>query len=287
MTVASARCNRRPAREWLGSHITLRLADGRVLATSPAARRAAARCISRVGAARGLLVFRIVDTHIHVVARGGRAQAGALAQVLESALRRVLRLPVPFEAARLVEIADHAHLSSAARYALRQDGRHEVWIDELHDGSSLPDLLGWRVLGAEAGDYPERARTELPRLSGADLWELVRAHGAVLDVRGCEPRLARARLADAAAGALGLANVRGSTAPQVQARSAAVHAALACGLGSLETAELLGMSRRAVQRMRNQRPDAALVRAVGWQLAVRAALEVQRARLADDPMSRP
>ena len=285
MTIANNRWNRLPAREWLGSHITLRLADGRVIAASRAARRLAARCITRVGAARGLLVFSVVDTHIHLVALGGRAQAGALARLIESALRRVLLIPVPFESARLVEVADQSHLASAVRYVLRQQGRHEAWHDELYDGSSLPDLLGWRALDVDGAACTVRVRAELPRLAGAELWELVRAQGGVLDVRGSPPRLARTQLADAAAGAFGLAHVGGSSLSAVRARAAAVHAAVTCGRGSLETAELLGMSRRAVQRVRQQPVEAATVTAVGWQLAVRAALQLQRA--ADVPTSWP
>ena len=52
----------------MGWHITMRLADDRVIAHTTAELRLAARVLVEQGRDRGLLSFCVVDTHVHAVA---------------------------------------------------------------------------------------------------------------------------------------------------------------------------------------------------------------------------
>src|SRR5690349_19127162 len=96
--------------EALAWHVTMRLRVDRVLAKSPADFRAASRAIVKQGSRRGLLVHRVVDTHIHALVAGPRREAGLFALYTESALSRVLRLPAPFEPARFTPVVELRHL---------------------------------------------------------------------------------------------------------------------------------------------------------------------------------
>src|SRR5262245_5666905 len=130
----------------IGYLLMLRLQDDRVIAPSPAERRLLARTVLRMTRRCFLLVFALVDTHVHLeVARCTREAAGELARRIELSLGRLLELPVGFERARVKTIVDQAHLAAAFRYTLRQDRHHGVDVDPLRDATSLPDLLGMRV----------------------------------------------------------------------------------------------------------------------------------------------
>ncbi len=246
----------------LGHHVTLRLVDDRVIARTPSAFRAASRAAHRAGAGRGLLAFRLVDTHGHAVLQCDRRSAGQFAHALELALRIVLDLPVPFEPARIRPVTDQKHLRFSTVYTLRQDQRHGVRLDPLHDGSSLPDLLGLRVLGT---GLAERVALALPRVSPADLLPLLGAELSPLPLQ-------LSPLADAAAGALALPDLDGQGAPRVLARRAAVQVALGSQLPVREVGDLLRITARSVRRIATEPAPDELVRAVCLQLRLRAAL---------------
>jgi hypothetical protein len=156
----------------IGQHITMRLSDDRVIAPSIADRRAAARVLLRHGTRAGLLAFRVVDTHVHVLVRCDRAVAGSFAHATEVALRATLRLPIPFEPARIRPVLDQPHLYRAFGYVLRQEIRHGTSMDPVHDGSSLPELLGLRVVDDLVA---QRVAASLPRLDARSLVSLLEA----------------------------------------------------------------------------------------------------------------
>lgn len=259
----------------IAHHSVLRLHDDRVLAPSTAARRTIARSVLHAGEPFGLICARAADTHLHLVSLGSEAHARELNRRLALALSRVLAPDAPFVPARVRPIHDQWHLQSAFEYVLRQERRHAVSLDPLHDASTLPDLLGMRVI---APWLPERIAAHLPRLRTPDLWrELGVADRSTLDR---EP-LQRRFLAEAAAAAFGLASLDSKSAHARAARSAAV-ALAGDRLKVVELATLLGVDARTIRRVRvTQRitpPDPTHVRAVRLQLAVRSL----RARLEAD-----
>jgi hypothetical protein len=83
--------------------------------------------------------------------------------------------------------------------------------------------------------------------------------------------LASARLADAAAAALALVDLRGRSADTIRARRAAVHAA-GPNVSSRRLSECLGIGVRAVQSLRTQRSEPAMIRAVERQALLRSAM---------------
>lgn len=255
-------------RDALGHHVTMRLVVDRVLASTPAALRRSARVLLARGAARGLLSFGVADTHLHAVLACDRATAGVFAQTVEAALRIVLRLPVPFEPARIRPILDQRHLAHAARYALRQDARHGLSLDPMHDGSALPDLLAMRVIDTRIA---ARLAAELPRWSRAELL-------AVLGVELAPGPLDFAQLADAAAAALALPDLEGQDAERTAARRAALHLATAAGLRTRLAAELLAVTARSAQRLAETPSSGELRRAIELQLRLRAGLAARGLR---------
>lgn len=251
----------------IAQHLMLRLSDDRILTPTPAAQRAFARAVHAVGAEGGLLAFRAADTHAHVVLLGDRVAAGLIGRRLEVRLRWALDLPAPFSPLHLRPIATQAHLTNAFRYVLAQDQRHGTGHDPFHEASALPDLLGLRPSGAFLA---AQVRAHLPRVRRADLIELL---GADLDA---QPRWET--LAEAAAAAVAAPDLRADTPERVLARRAAVAVAVEA-LDTAQIAEILGLSRRAVQRLRAQEAPPALVRAVRLQLSLRAGRQTAGAGL--------
>ncbi len=240
------------------------------IASTPTAFRLAARVLLARGVGRELITFGVADTHAHAVLACSRAEAGVFARAVETTLRLLLHLPVPFEAARIRPIVDQRHLGHAARYSLRQEERHGTRLDALRDGTSLPDLLGLRVV--EPG-FAARFAARLPRQRPEDLLPLlgVELGQGPVDFTALGHPLGHV-LADAAAAALALPDLDGQDAERMAARRAAIHLALAAGLRPGRVADLLRSSVRAVQRLAASPPRLDLVRAIGLQLRLRAAL---------------
>lgn len=239
----------------------MRLSDQRGIAREPGRLRLASRLLFEHGRARGLVAFRIADTHAHALVSTSREHAGRFAQCAESSLRQRLALPVGFEPARIRPLANEAHLRNAVKYLLRQESHHGTDFDPAHDGSSLPDFLGMRHIGGDAA--LARLRDLLPRLTQAELlgWASL---PRLLDAEP-DPLL----VGDAAAAAFGLPDVRGPSDTHHLARLAAAHAVQ---LPSDGLARILGVCRRGVQRYRRTPIAPEIVRAVVLQLHLRTAL---------------
>lgn len=239
----------------LGYHLTLRLADDRVLASDVAALRRAAACLHRHGRAARLLAFCVVDTHVHALVACDVEMAKRFARGISIALQKTLAPGVPFERARVRPIVDQRHLYNTFYYLVRQHQHHGVRSDPFHDGSHYPDVAGLRVvdLALEAA-----VRGLLPRME------------LELPPRG---DLRAEHLVEAAAAALALRDLRTKSTASVMARAAVVH----LGQGGHDTrqlAELLGLDRSTVNRLRLIGPPRGLVRAVEGQARWRAATSV-------------
>ena len=245
----------------LGFHVTMRLSDDRAIARDAVGLRRASQILFAQGTGRGLLAFRVADTHVHVLLATDRTTAGQFARYAQSALRQGLRLPVGFEPARFRPVLRTSHLRNAVRYLFQQERHHGTDFDPAHDGSSLPDLLGMRDLGGASAKA--LLRELLPRLTARDLreWSGLPDPAAVLPDESL--------IAQAAASALGIADLKGVERACSLARSAAAHAS---PLPARELAVLLGVTERAVQRYRKASTSPALVHAIRLQLLHRTLL---------------
>jgi hypothetical protein len=244
----------------LGHHLTMRLLDDRPIASDAASRRRAARAIYRVGTGLGLLAFAIADTHMHVVAVANRLEAGELARRIEISLHRQLRPGARFQPMRSRPIVDQWHLYRAVMYVLRQLEHHAPQLDPLHEGTSLPELIGMRVLDRTT---PDLVRLLLPRLELSDFEAQLGI--ATADAGSAAPTDVDV-LGDAVAGAFGLTN----GVVSARARRAAAHAATDVTAAAL--ARILDAHPSSIARARAASADAVAVRAVRRQLAARLEL---------------
>jgi hypothetical protein len=137
----------RSLRSAVGYHVIMLLDDSRVIAESAAELRIATRVLQDHGASRQLLATAVSDTHSLTLLACTREQAGTFARYAEGALVTRLKLAARFERARIRPVRDQSHLGNTFWYVLRQAAHHGVLTDPLHEGSSLPDLLGMRVTG--------------------------------------------------------------------------------------------------------------------------------------------
>jgi hypothetical protein len=261
----------------LAQHCRLRLEDDRVIAPTVAARRMLATRVLAIGVPFDLVVLRCVDTHLHFVVMGDEARAHECSRRIVLSLHNTLGHDARFQPVRIKEISDQWYLTNAFWYTLRQERHHAVVLDPVHDASSLPDLVGLRLI---APHLAVRVRALLPRIRTEDLWEEVLHDLPGVDL-GREV-LALRLAADAAAAAFGLATLTGNGATVVRARRAAVHL-LSPHVGSRALGQHLGIGERAVRKLRATEPEPNAVRAVRMQLALRSA----RARLHPDQAGWP
>lgn len=250
--------------EPIGFHVNFRLADARVIAPTTSSQRAAARAVLSAARPYELLGFRVADTHLHLLAVGGRSELTELVRRVKIALHQQLSLKVPFGQAHYEAVHSQGHLERAFWYVLRQDQHHGFQHDPLQEASNLPDLLGLRLLGLWT-TVP--ARRHLPRVDRGRLL-------ACLGRETLEPEPTRdlSLLPEAAAAAIGRDALLGREPDVVAARAAAVHLALELG-SAVDCADRLGISARTVRRLHERAPEPRMVRAVALQVALRQGVE--------------
>ncbi len=210
----------------------------------------------RVGRPHGLFGFGVADTHGHAVL--ATVSPGRFVHDAKLALSSALGLELVAPA--VSEVRDTWHAEAVIGYVHRQDKKHGSDLDPLREGTSLHALLGLHPDGVWIA---ERVRKQAPRLQRGDLL-------GQLGVDSLDEGVKLDTLADAAAGAMGVATLEGRSAEVVRARLAAVHAA--GELPPRAVAQALGVTDRAVRKLRAQVPEPALVRAVRLQMGLRAAL---------------
>ncbi|MCC6525744.1 MAG: hypothetical protein IT373_24065 [Polyangiaceae bacterium] len=243
----------------LGWHIGMRLADDRVLASTPHERRLLSRGVLRHGERARLVAYRAVDTHLHAELLCERAEVGRFTRSVGSAVAAALGRQVPLHMSFVKPIADQRHGLATLRYILGQERHHGLDSDPFHEASNLPDLLGLRVLGAHTARVLGQAFPRVRRL------ELLEAFGGAASSEAQELEL----LEDAAAAAFALPDLRGRGPEIVVARRAAVQAAGRAATAG-ELARLLGAGVRTVERLRLQPCGPDLVAAVRGQWRLRS-----------------
>lgn len=243
----------------IAQHTVIRLRDGRVIAPSAGWRRKVARALLERGEDYGLLAFRLVDNHLHALVTADAPAAAQLARRVEISLQRRRRPAPGFARVYTKPVDTQAHLRNVFDYLLEQESHHGVNTDPLHEGGILPDLLGMRPLGAWA---TANVRAHLPRVNRRTL---LKALGTPT-LEGSDRPLDL--LAEAAAAAACLPDLRGNQPAAVAARTAAVHVA-GDRLTTRALADLVGCSPSSVKRFRQASPREALVSAVRLQLGAR------------------
>ena len=248
-------------------HIVFRLADGRVVCRTPSQLRRVARSFVERDPGFRLTTFRVVGDHLHaLVAVDDERAAAEFARRVEISIQNSLRPGVGFAPAHLTPVLTQRHLRHAFRYILGQEGHHGVELDPLHDGSNLPDLLGMRTIGLSTVG---NVRSLLPRIGRADLVRELPSP-EVLEEERTIGLLDLPYLADAAAAAFGLPNIRGSKPEALIARIAAVNIGRRVASAAL-VARALGISAATVRRLSKLEVSDEVIDAVEAQTRVRAA----------------
>ncbi len=244
----------------LALQFVYRREDSAPLAENDGDRRALIAAILAGGKDHGLLVAGAADTHAHAVAKGPR-RPDRLAAATQYRVRTARGDGARLEPTRVTEVHDQWHLQNAFFYVLKQAQHHAVGGDPRFEATTLPDLLGLRVI---APWLPARVYAALPRVSRQQL----------LDILGLDTLAVgfeHATLIDSAAAAVAAPDLSRRTPLVVDARRAAIE------LGSDhlyddELATLLGVHRRSLRKHRRRPVRLDLVRAIGLQMGLRAGL---------------
>jgi hypothetical protein len=248
------------------AHVTL--SSGRVLARTEAERRVFVRALVRAcGAA--LIVFNLVDDHLHLVVRcEWPARLGEAVRRVLAALRRDLELTRP----HVKLIGSQDYLKNAVRYVLSQTEHHQLTgtCASLWTGSAFLDLVGARLL---EGFDPTALRQELPRLRGRDLYEAVGLAPMEL-VPADDAALVRA----GAAGLVELAAAVFAVGPElsdrsdltVKARVLAARLARELKVATEHVAHFLGVAPRSARRLSRQPVEQRAFEALRRRLALEA-----------------
>ncbi len=139
-------------------HLTLASRGRNTLFVDPAALVRGVRTLARV-AGEHLLLFAIVDDHVHLVLHCGRVQAAHTASAVSRALQAAGGPPLSPVFIRAVD--GRRHLETLVSYCVRQPAKHGLpGHPATYAGSCAADLLGLRVL---PGFDPARIASALPR----------------------------------------------------------------------------------------------------------------------------
>lgn len=240
----------------IGYQIIFRAEDEQVLAPTPAKRRLLAEILLDAGRERGLFAFGVADTHGHADLLGGMDIVGQFIHDLRVSVGWTLG--VKLRKPEVWKIRDVWHAGNLIDYAHRQTEHHGVDIDPFRECTSLPDLMGLRVT---APWLAERVASHVPRYEGP-----IRPLSWGEDPFERVIRLAV--VADAAAAAFNLPDLRGRSERVVEARKAAVHATASFEVKQVASA--LGVSKRTIYGLRSREADLAAVQCVLRQAALRS-----------------
>lgn len=232
------------------AHVVIASRSRRALARDESERRALVRALARVTAGR-LLLFNLVDDHLHAVVRA--PWPGRMGDVIHRVLR-ARRPDLKLKRPHVEPVGDQDHLLTLVKYVIRQTARHQLGAASgpamaLWTGSCVQDLLGVRVLpGFDAAPL----RSELPRLGQRHLVELVG-----LPVVRIDPaddlelaRLGPASIVELAAAVWAVGpELRDKSPPSVAARALALRVASLVGIPLRATAGLLGVGVRAAEKL--------------------------------------
>ncbi len=230
-------------------------------------RREALHIIGRV-AGGCVVLFALVDDHLHLVLLCEREAAGIHARALLLALRPVVA--VELAPAHVSEVRGRAHLEWLVRYLLEQPAHHGIAEHPaLATGSCFSDLVGARCVPGLVLRVP----TALPRYRLREAYAIVGLPPERLEPASDDHvrALGAQRLVDAAGFAVGAPPASGRDAASVHARRVAAQLASAAGLHVDELAHAMGVTRDAAHRIGHRPAAPELVAATRMRLALEAA----------------
>lgn len=232
-----------------------------------AGRRAALHALGRTAAER-VVLFALVDDHLHLVLLCTEEEQGRLARAVLLALRTIASAPL--NPAHVSAVDGRTHLLSLVRYLLQQP-RHHGLAEPLAvtTGSCFPDLVGARQIPG----LRLRLATALPRYRLREAYAHVGlppeplAPATDLEVRA----LGAARLASAAAATFGVAPELTANDPiSAAARRAVVGIGTSVGFAPRELSDSLRVTPRAIARLADREAPTGVTAVRTW-LALEAA----------------
>ena len=254
-------------------HLTFSSVSRLTLFHSARQRLDAASCIARVLRAC-VLLFAVVDDHVHVLIECLAAELGVHRSALSRALARTVG--VPLAPSHVQPVRSRVHLLRNVRYFLTQPVHHGLGLDPALDpGCCFQDLVGARCL---PGFDPWTLSRALPRLTRAELLGILDLPGTSLEPATREDlrRAGVSAIVRASAGAVGVVELVGRSARTVEARRGAVRVCDEAGFSRRDVGEELRMSGAAIRRLAHEPVAPALIRAI----RMRVTLASTRARRA-------
>ena len=240
------------------THLTLSVRKRRTLVRSEDERRVVVRLLARL-AGPGLLLFNVMDDHVHLVTR--TAQPGRVGRSILLGLRG-LRPDLEFKRPHPEVVDSQASLRTLVRYVFQQSSGKDLGSDALWTGSSFQDLVGARRL---PGLRSRAVLDELPRLHLREVLPWVAAPARPLEPR--PPQSPVEAFAAASAACCAPTTLLGRTAPELRALRAAI--ALCDGrFRPSDIRDAVGRSRSSMKRLRSAPADSEDVRATGVRLAL-------------------
>lgn len=249
-------------------HLTFACGRRHPLFADEERRRAAIRRLADLMGAE-LVLFSLVDDHLHVVLRCSRTVAGVRARALIGAWRALGATSIEHRDTRPVE--NRAHMLRLVSYFVKQVQHHGLVGAQaaLWTGSCFLDLVGARAIGAL--DLPGRLVSILPRYDLREAYACVGMDTMELRPLGRdrvrELGAARIAVASAAAHCVG-PQLRGRLPAVVSARRTAVGIGAWAGFPAGEMAWALGITPRGVRKLLAQGAPENVVRATHLRLAL-------------------
>lgn len=246
-------------------HLTFASAGRHALFPDEAGRRAAVHKLAMV-AGQEMVLFCIVDDHVHVVVLETRTRTGRLARAIVLSLGSVAATQI--ESARIRPVETRSHLQWLVRYLLTQTDHHGLTLHPaLWSGSCFQDLVGARVVPG----LRIRIREALPRLRLKDVFQMVGL--APVKIQPAPNEWVRSagagRLVAIASAALCAAPaLTGNPPTVVTARRAVAQIAHEADMAVAEVAWALGVSARSVRRLLVPEVQGVVVRSVRIRLSL-------------------
>jgi hypothetical protein len=246
-------------------HLTFRANGRNVLFRDEASRLAAVRRLAHK-AGTHIVVFCLVDEHVHVAVTGDRSKAGRFSRSILLATRPWTA--VALEPAEITPVTNRFHLQRLVPYVLGQPMRHRLPVHPaLWSGSCFVDLIGARAI---EGLNLLVARL-LPRFRLRDALCAVGLPKAELKAPSIDEirRLGAFRVTQAAAAALCVPHpLQGTTTPTSLARAAACQVAHVAGIPRSELSHSLRITRRAIRKLLNKPINGRVLRSVHRRLGL-------------------
>lgn len=258
-------------------HLTFASTTRHTLFPTEAQRRAALSKIVSIAGAE-LLLYDVVDDHLHLVIWCSEARKTALLRALLLALRPIASTELA--AGHPKRIEGRSHLLSLVRYLLLQVEKHGLAVHPaLWAGSCFQDLVGARCvlpLGA-------RLARALPRLRLSMVQEIVGIPARPIESISLEHvrALGATRLVAAAGSALLVGPELGGKSPSVmRAKRVVAQLGWAAKIPTRELAWAVGADASSLRRWKDAPSESKHLRAVGIRLALEQLVEALPPRIA-------